>query len=84
MAGSPAWKVYRDGKYVASCKYREDAAALVSLSGGIVKHGHSLIVWREGGEAFSAGESYDRAAEIMEQRRYEHYRAAYERIHGSR
>ena len=69
MAGSPPWKVYRDNEYVASCKYAEDAAALVSASGGAVKYGHSLVVWREGQEEFSAGESYDSAAEVMHARR---------------
>ena len=82
MAGSPQWKVYRDGEYVAACKYAEDAAAMVSVSGGVVKHGHSLIVWREGSEKYSAGESYDGAARVMEQRRYDAYAAAYQKAHG--
>lgn len=82
MAATPQWKVYRAGEYVAACKYAEDAACLVSMAGGVVKHGHSLIVWREGSEEFSAGESYDRAAQIMESRRYESYRVAYESVHG--
>lgn len=82
MAASPQWKVYRGKEYVAACKYAEDAAAMVSLAGGTVKHGHGLLVWTEGSEEFSAGDSYDRAAQIMERRRYEHYRAAYERVHG--
>lgn len=68
MAGSPKWKVYRNGEYIASCKYADDAAALVSLGGGIVKHDHSLVVWNEGAESFSAGESYDGAAKIMQDR----------------
>lgn len=83
MASAPEWKVYRNGAYVAACKFAEDAAALVSLSGGIVKHGHSLIVWREGAEEFSAGESYDGAARIMEKRRYDNFAAAYVKMHGS-
>ncbi|HET7413417.1 MAG TPA: hypothetical protein VFJ18_12235 [Pararhizobium sp.] len=78
MAATPQWKVYRAGEYVAACKYAEDAACLVSMSGGVVKHGHNLIVWREGSEEFSAGESYDRAARIMKSRRYERY----ESVHG--
>lgn len=82
MASSPQWKVYRNGEYIGCCKYGEDAAALVAVAGGVVKHGHSLVVWKEGEEAFSAGESYDGAAEVMEKRRYESYRAAYERVHG--
>lgn len=68
MASSPQWKVYRDGEYVAACKYAEDAAALVSNFGGVVKHGHKLVVWTEGAEEFIAGESYDGAAEVMLQR----------------
>lgn len=82
MAASPQWKIYREGEYVGCCKYAEDAAALVSVSGGVVKHGHSLIVWREGHEEFSAGESYDRAAEIMQKRRYASYAEAYKRAYG--
>lgn len=65
MAGSPQWKVYRGKKYIAACKYAEDAAALVSLGGGVVKWGHGAVVWTEGAEAFSAGESYDGAARLM-------------------
>lgn len=65
MAASPEWKVYRGKEYIGCCKYPDDAAALVSLGGGIVKHGHSLVVWTEGSEEFSAGESYDGAARIM-------------------
>lgn len=78
MAGAPEWKVYRDGEYIAACKHAEDAAALVALSGGDVRHGHRKadIVWREGAEAFSAGESYDGAARIMVQRVEERWTAA--------
>ena len=82
MAAAPQWKVYRDGEYVAACKYPEDAAALVALSGGIVKLGHSLIVWREGSEEIEAGDSYDRAASIMQQRAHDHNVAQYESVYG--
>ncbi len=71
MAGAPKWKVYRaDGVYMASCKEPEAAAALASLysDGAKVKHDHRLVVWTEGEEEVRAGESYDRAAEIMLQR----------------
>lgn len=68
MAGSPKFKVYRSGEYIGCTKYAEDAAALVSVAGGTVKYGHSVTIWREGSEAFSAGESYDRAAEWMNYR----------------
>lgn len=69
MAQSPQWKVYRGKEYVAACKYAEDAAAIVMLTGsGTIKHGHGLTVWTEGQEAFSAGESYDGAAQIMHER----------------
>lgn len=71
MAQSPQWKVYRDKEYIGCCKYPEDAAALVSVSGGEIKYGHSLVVWREGSEQFSAAESYDGAADIMQSRRIE-------------
>lgn len=65
MASSPKWKVYRNGEYIGSTKYAEDAAALVAMSGGEVRYGHSKIVWREGQEQHSAGESYDGAANLM-------------------
>lgn len=87
MSGSPAWKVYRPGasrpEYVAACKYPEDAAALVALSGeGTVKHGHGLTVWREGREAFPASESYDGAAALMRKRLQRKLEANYVKAHG--
>lgn len=71
------WKVYRDGEFVAAFKFPEDAAVLVSATGGQVRFGHSMVVWTEGKEDFSAGESYDRAGEVMEQRRREKMRAQF-------
>ena len=69
MAQTPQFKVYRNGEYIAACRYGEDAAALVALTGdGTVRYGHRLVVWTEGQESFPAGESYDGAAAIMEQR----------------
>lgn len=68
MAGSPVFKVYRDKEYVGCCKYAEDAAALVSVSGGEIRYQHRHVVWSEGAESLSAGESYDRAAAIMHER----------------
>lgn len=62
---SPPFKVYRDGKYVASLKHAEDAAAVVAMGGGVVKFEHKTVVWDEGSEAFPAGDSYDSAAAIM-------------------
>src|SRR3990172_8450352 len=65
MSGSPRFKVYRYGKYVASCKYLEDAAALVAgHPHGQIKYDHGYTLWREGQEEFSAGESYDKVARI--------------------
>lgn len=70
MAGSPDFKIYRDKEYVGCCKYAEDAAALVAVSGGEVRWGHSSawVLWREGQEGFPAGESYDSAAQMMRDR----------------
>ena len=72
MAGAPVLKVYnRQGKYVASCKHLEDAAILASNhgKGAKVKKGHSgKTLWHEGFEVISAGESFDRAAQIMRRR----------------
>jgi len=66
---TPNWKCYLQGEYMAACKHAEDAAALVSVwTGGEVRWRHKNVVWREGAETFPAGESFDRAAEIMRQR----------------
>lgn len=65
MAASPQFKVYRNGEYVASCKYAEDAAALVA-NGGSVKWHHKHVIWADTEEnRCIAGDSYDRAAHIM-------------------
>lgn len=69
MGATSDWKIYRDKEYVASFKYTEDAAMFVAASGGEVRFTHRCVVWREGQEAFSAGESYDRAAVIMQDRK---------------
>lgn len=41
MAASPRWKVYRDGKYVASCKDIVDAITIVQTHGDELRDGHS-------------------------------------------
>ena len=67
--GTPPWKVYTaDREYIASVRYPLDAALLVANRPGYtVRFGHTLkdIVWREGAEAFSAGDSWSKAAEVM-------------------
>lgn len=72
MASSPTWKVYSvDGEYVASCKYVEDAAALLSACYGIgatIRYGHSKKVWIEGTERQPASESYDFVAATVHAR----------------
>jgi hypothetical protein len=86
MAGSPEWKVYDASKtYQAACKEPEAAAALAALygPGATIKHGHSLIVWREGSEEIEAGESFDRCADILRTRKVAAFRAGYDRIHGA-
>jgi len=42
MASSPIWKVYNtNNEYIASCKYAEDAAILVTANmGGTIRDGH--------------------------------------------
>jgi len=73
MAGTPSFKVYRDGKdYVAALKYAEDAAQIASMHpGAIVKH-DGRIVWREGKEVVSGADSVDQAAEIILERCRQH------------
>lgn len=67
MAGSPSWKVYTaDKEYVASCKYPEHGAAIVTNlgDGSTIRYGHKHIVWTEGKEIIPAGESFDEVAKV--------------------
>jgi hypothetical protein len=69
MAGSPRYKVFTDaGEYVASCKYPDDAAAIVaahSIHGWRIRDGHGgSDVWIEGVDG-SAGESFDEVARVV-------------------
>jgi hypothetical protein len=72
MAHSPMWKVFNaTGKYVASCKYPEDAAAIVATygDGAEIRFGHRKkdVMWREGEDGF-AGDSYDSVAAVCRSR----------------
>ncbi len=65
MAGTPRFKVYIHGKYVAACKHPEDAAAIVAAySSGEIRDGHKTVVYTDGVDG-NAGESYDSVAEIV-------------------
>ena len=75
MAATPRLKVHNpSGEYIASCKHYEDAACLAASYGigAVIRHADlsnaKSVIWREGGEKISAGESYDQAAEIMRDR----------------
>lgn len=85
MAGSPKWKVYRDGKYVAACKHIEDAAVLVAAAptGSEIRYEHSFVVWREGHESQPAGASYDFVHETVQARVLERHRNNYARVYGA-
>ena len=75
MAASPRWKVYDyNREYIAACKHAEDAAALAALRGPgtTIRAGHSLVVWTEGAEDQSAGDSYDHVANVIRSRLTEH------------
>ena len=68
MAATHKFKVYDSaGQYVASCKYPEDAAALIACvygdNGATIRYGHRKVVWTEGSESMFASESYDFVAE---------------------
>lgn len=88
MAGSPQYKIYAGKEYVASVKYLEDAAALAAFRGDgtTVRFGHSTLLWTEGQEEIPAGESFDRAANIMRKREKEAHEKAYAKAysHGHR
>lgn len=85
MAASPPIKVYREGEYVASCKYFEDAAALAgTTTGTVVKWQGAKVIWVEGKEAIDACDSWDQAADIMQKRVAELNKAAYDKQHASR
>lgn len=76
MAATPKYKVFTaDNEYVASFKHLEDAAQFVAFrgSGSTVRLGHSIKLWTEGSEEFSADESFDNAAEIMRRRERERH-----------
>ncbi len=70
MAYSPRFKVYTaDNEYVAACKHAEDAAAIVaSYEGGTIRDGHRKVLWREGSEETSSGDSYDCTASTVHAR----------------
>lgn len=52
---------------VAHVKYAEDAAALVSILGeaATVRTPRGRVLWTEGAEVASAGDSYDEAASVI-------------------
>lgn len=82
---TPQWKVYdAAGKYQAACHEPAAAGVLVAFygAGATIRVDHRWTVWKEGSEAFSAAESYDRLAEIIDDRRLAINRKAYDRIHG--
>ena len=65
MAASPRFKIYRNGKYVAACKYPEDAAMIVA-NGGSVKLDHRHLIYPDDEKHREiAANSYDEAAELM-------------------
>jgi len=75
MASSPKYKVFNpSGEYVASCKYAEDAAAVVALygDGAQIRTSHSKrdTVWIEGEECESAANSVDFVAQRVSEREY--------------
>ena len=87
MSASPRYKVYNTiGEYVASCKHLEDCACLAALygNGATVRSGHSTVIWTEGKEEITAGESYDRAREIMEFRERDASAKAHARVVANR
>jgi hypothetical protein len=70
MANSPPWKVYLDGRYIASFKRLLHAGILVSVIGGDtvgrvqVKRNHGKVVYTEGVDGNSA-DSYDTVCSVV-------------------
>lgn len=70
MAGAPKYKVFNaDGVYQAACKEPEAAAVLVTFygEGSTIRWDHAFVIWTEGLDG-NAGDSYDIAAESMNER----------------
>jgi hypothetical protein len=73
MAGTPELKIFNpSGEYIGCMKHGEDAACICASygTGASIRYGHDKrsTVWNEGAEEFSAGESYDRVAKIIDER----------------
>lgn len=71
MAASPKLKVFTPkGEYVASCKFADDAAAIVAKygHGAKIKYEHKHVVWVEGDEPQPASESYGFVENTVEDR----------------
>lgn len=47
MGASPDWKIYRDGVYIGSAKYPEDAATFANACGDEVRYSHGKVVWSQ-------------------------------------
>jgi hypothetical protein len=65
------FRIYNaDGEWMASARYAEDAARIVDLfEGGSVRYYPlNLVVWIDGREDQPASESWDHAAEVINQR----------------
>lgn len=71
MARSPRWKVYtNEGEYIASCKYLDDAGAIVGAhctTGYTIRDGHHTTIFTQGVDG-DASDSYD-APWVTHQRR---------------
>lgn len=72
MPAGMDFAIYQEGDCfcLAMTRYGEDAAAMVAVfgDGSTVRDRRGNIVWTEGKEEIAAGDSYDRAAVIMNQR----------------
>jgi len=80
MASPLVFKVYNDGEHIAALRFAEDAAVVVGNTGAGTVKVDGRIVWREGKEDFLAGDSFDRAADVMHSRRRDNHARRYARI----
>jgi len=76
------YKVHNGPWLVATCMYAEDAATIASHYEGARIKVAGRVVWVEGKEDTSAGESVDDVVATIHDRCNQHRREAFEKVYG--